>query len=260
MMDQSLPDDPYARVNYRRVIAWPARIEREAPLLLRVFEGAPGRRLLDLGCGTGEHSRFLFASGFAVTGVDASPAQLAAARDGESGPEFVAGSLEEVGRLVPAGFGGALCLGNTLPHLAGEEAVRRFLEGLSSRLLPGAPFLLQILGYDRILGRGERTLPTNIRPGDAPGEEIVLVRLMTHGPGGEVVFTPATLKYRPHGEPPLELVSSRNVPLRAWRRGELEPLLAAASLPVEEAWGGMLGEPWSESSSDLVLLCRRAVS
>ena len=257
-MSQSLPDDPWSRVDYRRIIAWPARIEREAPLLLRVFASAPERRLLDLGCGTGEHSRFLFANGFAVTGLDASPAQLAAAREGEPGPEFVVGSLEEVGGLVPAGFGGALCLGNTLPHLVGEEAVRRFLEGLASRLLPGAPFLLQIVGYDRILGRGERTLPTNFRPGDAPDEEIVFVRLMTHGAGGDVVFTPATLRYRPHGEPPLELVSSRNVPLHGWRRGELEPLLSAASLPVEEAWGGMRGEPWSEGSSDLVLLCRRA--
>ena len=257
-MAQSTPDDAYARVNYRRVIAWPERITREAPLLLRVFSGAPQRRLLDLGCGTGEHARFLFANGFAVTGVDSSPVQLATAREGDPGPEFVAGSLEALDQAVPEGFGGALCLGNTLAHLTGEEAVGRFLSSLASRLLPGAPFLLQVVNYEKIIGRGERTLPTNFRPGDSAGEEIVLVRLMTHGSGGEVVFTPATLRYRPHGDPPLELVSARNVALHGWRRKELEPLLSAASLPVEAAYGGMAGESWSDASADLVLLCRRS--
>lgn len=261
-MGPSSPDDPYAHVNYRRVIAWPARIQREAPLLTEVFGSVPaerrGRGVLDLGCGTGEHSRFLFASGFAVTGVDSSPAQLATAREGEGGPDFVLGELPAIGGLVPEGFGGALCLGNTLPHLETEEALRGFLAGLASRLLPGAPFLLQLLNYDRILSRGERTLPTNVRPGDAPGEEIVLVRLMTPGEEGRVVFTPATFVYRPHGTPPLELVACRNVLLRGWRRAELEGQLDAAGLSVESRMGGMRREPWDEASPDLVLLCRRS--
>ena len=34
--------DPYSRVEYRRLIAWPARIEREAPLLRRIGGAAAG--------------------------------------------------------------------------------------------------------------------------------------------------------------------------------------------------------------------------
>ena len=68
------PDDPYSRVDYRRLIAWPERIEREWPFLQKTFGG--GGRLLDLGCGTGEHSRFLASKGFDVTGVDSSPAMI----------------------------------------------------------------------------------------------------------------------------------------------------------------------------------------
>ena len=40
--------DPYARVEYRRLIAWPARIEREWPMLSRVLASGPSRRVLDL--------------------------------------------------------------------------------------------------------------------------------------------------------------------------------------------------------------------
>jgi SAM-dependent methyltransferase len=43
----------------------------------------PGRRTLDLGCGEGRVSRDLKALGHDVTGVDASPTMVAAAREGD---------------------------------------------------------------------------------------------------------------------------------------------------------------------------------
>ena len=43
-------------------------------------EYAPGRRVLDLGCGTGRHSSGLAAHGFQVTGIDVSPSALERAR------------------------------------------------------------------------------------------------------------------------------------------------------------------------------------
>ena len=43
-------------------------------------EYAPGRRVLDLGCGTGRHSSGLAAHGFQVTGLDVSPSALERAR------------------------------------------------------------------------------------------------------------------------------------------------------------------------------------
>lgn len=252
------PDDPYARVNYRSMIGWQERLTREAPLLRRVFASAASRSLLDLGCGTGEHARFLASEGFAVTGVDASPVQLAAAREAGGGPAFVEGNLEELGPLVGTGYGGALCVGNTLAHLLSPAALARFLAGLSGRLLPGAAVLLQLLNYARILGQGERALPVNLRPGESPGEEIVFLRLMTPGENGAVVFTPTTLRYRPHGEPPVEVVSTKNVLLRSWRYGELRAAAEEAGLGVEATWGGMQEEPFDERTSrDLVLLLLR---
>lgn len=259
MVETGRPEDAYGRIQYRGLINWPERLRREVPLIRRVLETAPLKAILDLGCGTGEHSRFMGSLGYAVTGIDGSEAQIRAAREANpeeesAGPlRFIHGELTSIGSLVPASQGGAVCLGNTLPHLTDGEALQRFFAGLASRLAPGAPFLLQILNYDRILDRGERTFPLSIRPGGDLGEEIVFLRLMTSRADGSVIFTPATLRYRPGMEPPLELVSAQNVPLRGWRRSELEGYLYAAGFKVEDAFGNMDGDPWSPETPDLVL-------
>lgn len=258
-MGNEKPVDAYGQIRYRGLIAWPERLRRETPLLERMLGTAPTKNILDLGCGTGEHSRLLRSLGFEVTGVDASESQIQAAREADPGernathPSYVHGDLASIETLAPKDFGGAICLGNTLPHLRELDTLQRFFGGLAGRLVPGAPFLLQLLNYDRILDRGERTFPLTLRPGVAEGEDTIFMRLMTLSPDGSLIFTPATLRYRPGLEPPLELVSAQNVQLRGWRRSELEELLHAAGFQVRETFGTMAGDPWSPETSDLVL-------
>ena len=252
------PDDPYARLSYRRLIAWPERIEREAPFLREVLGAAPVRRLLDLGCGTGEHARFLHAEGFEVVGVDLSDEMLAQARDGEPGPTFVKADLADVEAAVEGTFGGAVCLGNALPQITERGRLEAFFRGLAAHLAAGAPFLLQLLDYARVFERNVRSLPLSFRTDDA-GETVVFLRLMEPRPDGTVLFNPTTLRWRPGAEPPVEVTAARNVPLRGWRDPELSSLLASAGLPVEARFGGMRREPYEAgASSDLVLLARRA--
>ena len=249
--------DAYGRIAYRGLIAWPERLQREAPLLQRVLEGGPSKRLLDLGCGSGEHTRLLNALGFEATGVDASLSQLEAARVAEPEGRYVQAGLTELDAVALAGQGGAICLGNTLPHLCEEADVSAFFGGLARCLLPGAPFLLQLLNYDRILERGERTFPVVLRPGESGAENTVFLRLMTHHGGGHLTFTPATLRYRPGTAIPLELLAAQDVPLRGWRRAEVETLLTDSGFRVQEVHGTMTGEAWSPGSSDLVLVAER---
>ena len=252
------PDDPYARLGYRRLIAWPERIRREEPFLRLVLENGPNGRVLDLGCGTGEHALFLASLGFDVTGVDRSAAQIEEARrSGEGRASFVEGELVEIGALVPEGFGGAICLGNTLPHLSNPEELHRFLSGLASRLASGAPFLVQVLNYDRIFSKRILALPPNVR-GEA-GERLVFLRLMEPREDGTVVFNPTTLRWRPDQEPSVEVAASRRVLLRGYRRAELEAALTVAGFRVETVFGGMAREGWSAGESlDTVLVARRA--
>jgi glycine/sarcosine N-methyltransferase len=252
--------DTYGRIAYRSLIAWPERLQREAPFLERALAAAPSRQLLDLGCGSGEHTRFLNAQGFETTGVDASFSQLEAAREADPGGRYIQASLTDLANGIQAGQGAAICLGNTLPHLCEEAEVRAFFSGLARLLLPGAPFILQILNYDRILDRGERTFPVVLRPGEAEGENTVFLRLMTHHGGGRLTFTPAHLRYRPGSAVPLELMASHDVPLRGWRRSEVEMLLADTEFRVKQVFGTMTSEAWSPTSSDLVILAERAES
>jgi SAM-dependent methyltransferase len=248
--------DAYSRLSYRGLIAWPERLRREEALLRRVLEAAPSRRVLDLGCGSGEHARFLADLGFEPTGLDASAAQVAAAREADPTGRYLQGNLTELADLQAPAFGGALCVGNTLPHLTESEDLRRCFTGLRERLLPGGVFLLQILNYDRILERGERTFPVLVRPGEG-GAETVFLRLMTPQEDGRVLFLPATLRWRPGALPPLELMAAEEVPLRGWRCAEVEALLADCGFSILETLGGMASEPWSPTSSDLVIVAQR---
>jgi SAM-dependent methyltransferase len=250
--------DPWSRVEYRRLVAWPERIRREWPLLAETLASAPSRRLLELGCGTGEHARALAGEGWEVLAVDRSESMLAAASE-EPVPanlRFVEGDLAVLDELVEGTFGGAVCLGNTLPHLADEAALGRFAAALARVLEPGAPLLLQILNYDRIHERRVRALPVSFRPHDEG--ELVFLRLMDPLPDGRVRFFPSTLVLRPGGEPPLVLERSREVLLRGWRRAEVEAALAAAGVVPERALGGFDGGAWERlESQDLVLVARR---
>jgi glycine/sarcosine N-methyltransferase len=251
------PDDPYSRVDYRRLIAWPERIEREWPFL-RGLLPASGR-VLDLGCGTGEHSRFLASKGYDVTGIDSSPAMLAKAVEAALpvNLRFLPGDIADVAALTTGSFEAAICVGNTLPHLTEDSALRRLLGGLRMRLRPGAPLLLQVLNYERILGKGIRSLPLNFRGEDEAGGEIVFLRVMTPLGGGRLVFTPTTLRYRPQGDPPIEVVTSRNVELRAWTHPELDAALREAGFETVESYGTVGDVPYAPmDSTDAVLVAR----
>ena len=148
-------------------------------------------------------------------------------------------------------------MGNTLPHLGDEADLRAFFMGLAACLDPGAAFLLQLLNYDRILDRGERTFPLVLRPGAVEGEDTLFLRLMTHHGGGRLTFTPATLRHRPGAVSPLELLAAEEVALRGWRRAEVEALLGECGFRVRETLGTMTGEAWSPTSSDLVVIALR---
>ena len=252
------PDDPWSRVDYRGLIAWPERLKREWPFLERVLRTAPERRVLDLGAGTGEHSRHIAGAGFDVIGIDASETMLEKAGDTAVPPglRLIRGDIADVARLVDAPAGAAICLGNTLPHLE-NDAMARLAAGLSKALLPGAPLVAQILNYERISSRKVRHLPLNFRAGDG-GSETIFLRLMTTPADGHLVFTPTTMRYAPDQDPPVQIAAARSVRLRAWTWPELRLVFERAGFDCSEVYGGFDASPYRpEESSDVLAVMRR---
>jgi len=247
--------DPYSRVDYRRLIAWPSRIRREWPLIESVLAGGPTERVVDLGSGTGEHSRFLADRGFEVVGIDASKSMIDRSLETPlpDGLTFIDGSITEVDRLAGGGFGGAICLGNTLPHLTTDAALEAFVGALRRTLLPGGRLLLQLLNYEKIFRHRQRHLPLSFRPRE--DEEIVFLRLLTPQADGDILFYPTTLRLRPGEDPPVELVSTKEVRLRGWRRDRLEEAFGAAGFTQLRWLGAFDGSPFeSLVSPDLILI------
>jgi len=254
--------DPYSRVDYRRLIAWEKRIEREAPFFERCLAEAPERSLLDIGCGTGEHVAHFARAGVRAVGVDTSESMLEKAREHEACGEgrFLTGDAVDLRAALSdeLPFGMAICLGNMLPHLREDRELHAMLDGLRGVLLPGGLFLLQLVNYVRILEGGIRHLPLNVLAGEKEGEEIVFLRLLRSAGEQRMFFFPTTLVLNADSaEEPVRVASSKRVELRPWREEELSAAFIARGFRVR-LHGGMSGEPFvATESHDLVMVAQR---
>ena len=193
-----------------------------------------------------------------MVGVDSSESMIERALDEPTPPglRFVHGSITDLGSAGVSEFGGAICLGNTLPHLLGDDELAAFCDGLYAAFLPGASLLLQIVNYEKIVGTGQRFLPLNFRPTD--GEETVFLRLMTPQEDGRILFYPTSLRLRPGHDPPVEIVGSKEVELRAWTRPQLEAAFRRSGFDRITALGAFDERPYAAlESSDLILVVGR---
>ncbi len=98
-----------------------------------------GRRALDVGCGAGLLAEPLARLGAAVTGVDAAPENIAAARDHAAGQGLaIAYHAGELAALPPATFDLVTSM-EVVEHVADPAA---FVAELAARLAPGGLMIL----------------------------------------------------------------------------------------------------------------------
>jgi SAM-dependent methyltransferase len=251
--------DPYARSEYRRMVAWESRIKREGPFLTQALERAPERSVLDVGCGTGEHTAFFARLGARSVGIDRSEEMLAQAKDHEARSEgrFLLGDVTcapELRKERP--FGLAICLGNMLPHITEEATLEALLGTVHDALLPQGLLVLQILNYQRILDQGIRHLPVNFREGEGE-EEVVFLRLIKPVSSERILFFPTTLVVDAEGSEPVSVRRTRRVELRPWTAAQLVPVFAGAGFQVE-LYGDLHGGDFlDQESHDLVMVAVR---
>jgi cyclopropane fatty-acyl-phospholipid synthase-like methyltransferase len=117
----------------------PWDIGRPQSAFLRLAEsGVLSGRLLDAGCGTGEHTLMAAAHGADVVGVDVSPAAIARAR--AKAAERGLSARFEVGDALDLGQLGATfdtVIDSGLFHVFDDEGRGRYVTSLASVLQPG---------------------------------------------------------------------------------------------------------------------------
>lgn len=106
---------------------------------------SPPRAILDLGCGTGNHALPLAARGYDVTGIDASPDQLAVARrkarEAHLAARFVRDDMRSfrLARTVDA----AVCMFGAFGYLRSAADLALFLRSVRQHLRPHGLFVFE---------------------------------------------------------------------------------------------------------------------
>jgi SAM-dependent methyltransferase len=127
----------------------PADADDPEVTFLRAFAERTGGPVLDLGCGAGRFLVPLAAAGYAVTGVDTSPAMLAqaavAAADAADRVTLLRDDFRTLHALGAERFGLAFCAQNTFLHLPDARAQLAALRAAAAHLRPGGVLILDLL-------------------------------------------------------------------------------------------------------------------
>jgi len=169
--------DPYAAIaeTYDIMVDWPARLARERPFFAELFTEPPIRRALDVGCGTGHHTRLFTELGAEAIGIDPSTPMIERARALTTGrnPQFIEGGFADIPAL-DGKFDLIAILGNTLAYVVDADELMQTLSHIRRALTPGGKLCIQTVNYDSLLANGPRWLPLINRQVD--GREYLFLR------------------------------------------------------------------------------------
>ncbi len=110
-------------------------------------------RYLGIGCATGTLENRISSPALDVTGIDRNPGMVETSqrrmKRGYSSTRFFEMSAIDIRRfLKPGSFNIIGCVNNTLPYLADETLVRKFLFDAKALLAPGGKLVLQFINFD----------------------------------------------------------------------------------------------------------------
>jgi SAM-dependent methyltransferase len=205
---------------------------QEVDFLLEELGLAPGRSILDVGCGTGRHSIELAKRGYAVTGLDLSSGMLArAASEAKAAAVHVEWiHLDATNFSFPLRFDAAICLCEGAFGLLGPgddpiDQPLSILRNISRSLKPQSKVVFTVLNGAAMLRRYQ-----NKDVAEGRFDPLIMVEASEY--------------------PPREGLPAVAVRERGFAPTELILLFRMAGLSVVNMWGGTAGN-WGRRTLDL---------
>jgi SAM-dependent methyltransferase len=215
---------------------------------------------MDAACGTGHHAIALANIGFQMFGSDLYPEMVSMAdANAKAAGEKVTfrtagfGSINETFKQ-PGGFDAVLCLGNSLPHVASEQDLKKALQDFKELLRPGGMLLLQMRNFDLVMGEKKRWMePQTLKEGTT---EWLFIRFYDFEADGKIQFNILSLHRKPNAPWHTQLTSTHLLPIFSEK---LKAELGTLGFRDIRLYGNLAAAPYEPGSSgDIVLLGYRS--
>ena len=128
-------DDIYASVGKD----YPAEANKVRKFIQK-YKQSDGKRLLDIGCGTGLHANLL-SKYYQVEGLDIEPKMLSVARKNYPKIRFQQGDM--VAFKLKSKFDVVVCLFSAIGHVKTKSRLQRAVKNMAEHLLPGGVLLVE---------------------------------------------------------------------------------------------------------------------
>jgi ubiquinone/menaquinone biosynthesis C-methylase UbiE len=204
------------------------------------------RKIIDVGCGTGNHATRLNSLGYEITAVDISPAMLKIAKSKIKGNriKIKQGDMKKLASIFPEErFDGAILLGQVSHHLSTDKETRTFFKGVHKILRKNGLFVFNAKNARKI----NETCLNDLRLGHLLNNHGMQVVMLEHNVRDPT--DPNTIVWRP-----IFLVKENNrvdLQIREHKLHwflfqELKRLLLESGFRLESTHSGPLAETFNE--------------